>query len=120
MQFVCSRAWDLRVQDILKAIAAIQRHTANISLEEFIDNEVLVQAVLYNYIIIGEATRNIPPEIQTLSPETPWRIMSDMRNVMAHEYFRVNLEIVWDGIQTDLPLLVPQLQELLNRATQAE
>jgi len=64
MQSVCSRAWQLRVQDILIAIAAIQRHTANITLEEFIANKVLVQAVLYNYIIIGEATRNIPPEVR--------------------------------------------------------
>lgn len=117
---MCSRAWHLRVQDILIAIAAIQRHTANITFGKFIANEVLVQAVLYNYIIIGEATRNIPREIQTFAPEIPWRVMGDMRNVMAHEYFRVNLEIVWDGIQTDLPPLVPQLQELLNRATQSE
>lgn len=117
---MCSRAWDLRVQDILVAITTIQRHIANIAFEEFTANEVLVQAVLYNYIIIGEAARNIPPEIQALTPEIPWRIMSDMRNVMAHEYFRVNLEIVWDGIQTDLPPLVPQLQELLNHATQNE
>lgn len=114
---MCFREWDLRVQDILAAIATIQRHTANIAFEEFTTDGVLVQAVLYNYIIIGEAARNIPPEIQALAPEIPWRTMSDMRNVMAHEYFRVNLTIVWDGIQTDLPPLVPQLQELLNRPT---
>lgn len=99
----------MRVQNILIAIATIQRHTANFTFEEFAANEDLVQAVLYNYIIIGEATRNIPPEVQILAPEIPWRVMGDMRNVMAHEYFRVNLEIVWDGIQTDLPPLIPQL-----------
>ncbi|GAB4382723.1 MAG: hypothetical protein Kow00121_43400 [Elainellaceae cyanobacterium] len=80
-----SRAWHLRVQDILLAVAAIQRHTANLTFEEFVANEALVQAVLYNYIVIGEATRNIPPEIRTLAPEIPWRIMGDIRNVIVHE-----------------------------------
>ena len=64
-----SRAWHLRVHDILDAIASIQRLTAGMTFDEFAADEAISKAVLYSY------------------PEIPWRLMSDMRNVMAHEYF---------------------------------
>jgi uncharacterized protein with HEPN domain len=117
---VSSRDWNLRVQDILVAIHAIQRYTAGKTFVDFREDEVVIQAVLYNFVIIGEATRNIPSSIQLLAPNIPWRFMSNMRNVVAHEYFQVDLQRVWKTIQTDLPPLVPQLQELLNRPTQNE
>lgn len=115
-----SRDWKLRVQDILSAIAGVQRRTANITFAEFQQNETVVKAVLYDFLIIGEATRNIPTEIQTGYDDIPWRFMHGMRNVVAHEYFQIGLEVIWKTLQEDLPLLVPQLQELLERETQGE
>jgi uncharacterized protein with HEPN domain len=53
-----------------------------------------------------------PVETQILAPDIPWRLMSDMRNIMAHEYFRVNLRLTWATIQSNLPPLVEPLQEL--------
>ena len=73
------------------------------------------QAVFYNYIILGEASRSIPPEIQALAPEIPWRIIGNLRNVMAHEYFQVNLEIVWQTTPENLPPLKQALQQLLAK-----
>ncbi len=109
-----SRSWQLRVQDILNAIFIIQQRTDGLTFEEFRANEMLVESVLYKYIVIGEAAANIPAEIQSRNPEVPWRLMSDMRNIMAHEYFRVNLNIVWGTIQNNLPLLVEPLRNLLT------
>jgi len=90
---VSSRTVKDRIQDILNAISSIQKETKNIDFLEFSHNEMLVKAVLYDLIIIGEAAINIPTEIQLLAPELPWRLMSDMRNIIAHEYFQVNLRI---------------------------
>lgn len=113
MWFVSSRRWQLRVEDILQAISAIQQRTNGLTFAAFQNNDMLVESVLYKFIVIGEASANIPEEIQSHHPEVPWRLMSDMRNIMAHEYFRVNLTIVWGTIQNNLPLLVEPLQRLL-------
>ncbi|MCP2728578.1 DUF86 domain-containing protein [Symplocastrum sp. BBK-W-15] len=88
--------------------------------EEFAKNQTTVKAVLYDFIIIGEATRNVPKEIQSRYPLIPWRLMGGMRNVATHEYFQVNLIRIWATIQEDLPSLVPRLQEVLERETEEE
>ena len=107
-----SRSAEARIQDILNAIGSIQRRTADISFEQFSQDETIAKAVLYDLIIIGEAAINIPADVQALAPELPWRLMSDMRNIMAHEYFQVNLRITWSTIQHNLPLLVEPLRKL--------
>ncbi|WP_414623386.1 DUF86 domain-containing protein [Calothrix sp. CCY 0018] len=56
----------------------------------------------------------MPPEIQLRYPNIPWRIVADMRNVMAHEYFQVNQRIVWNTIENNLPELMMQLEELME------
>lgn len=108
-----SREWRLRIQDILQAAQDIEQFTKGITFEEFQNNKMLVQSVLYNFVIIGEASANIPNEIRELDPSIPWRIMSDMRNVMAHEYFQVNLSVVWQTIHRSLPPVLAKLQKLI-------
>ncbi|MBD2778896.1 HepT-like ribonuclease domain-containing protein [Iningainema tapete] len=110
-----SREWPLRIQDILKSATVIIERTASMTFEDFQDNETIAKAVLYDFVIIGEATRNIPVEIRSRYPEIPWRLMGNMRNVMTHEYFQVDLEIIWNAIQNSLPLLIPQIQDLMER-----
>jgi uncharacterized protein with HEPN domain len=111
---VSSRNVQTRIQDILSAIDSIRQRTAGMDFEPFSENETIVKAVLYDLIIIGEVAINIPVETQTLAPDIPWRLMSDMRNIMAHEYFRVNRRLTWATIQNNLPPLVARLQALQN------
>lgn len=115
-----SRDWRLRIQDILSAVAGIQRRTAGMTFEELQANETVAKAVFYDFGIIGEAASHIPPEIQSRYPQIPWRLMTDMRNVMIHEYFQVNLTIVWNAIHNNLTSLVPQLRDLLERESAEE
>jgi uncharacterized protein with HEPN domain len=107
-----SRPWQNRIQDILGAINSIQQRTQSLSFEEFSNSETIVKAVLYDLIIIGEAATNVPKNIQESSPDIPWRLMSNMRNIMAHEYFQVNLRITWSTINQNLPPLIAPLQSL--------
>lgn len=109
-----SRGWQLRVQDILNAIDLIQQRLDSLDFETFSINTVLAESIVYQFIVIGEASANIPDNIKTLAPELPWRQMTDMRNMMAHEYFRVNLTIVWETAQNNLPALVEPLKKLLT------
>ncbi|ELS03031.1 hypothetical protein Xen7305DRAFT_00027490 [Xenococcus sp. PCC 7305] len=90
------------------------------TFEEFLAEETIVKAVLYDFIVIGEAARNIPTQVQARSPQIAWLPMRDMRNVMTHEYFQVDLEIVWDSIHSDLSLLASQLQNLLESKSNQE
>jgi uncharacterized protein with HEPN domain len=90
------------------------------SFEKFQGDETVTKAVLYDFVIIGEATRNIPVNIQSRYPQIPWRLMAGMRNVVVHEYFRTNLVRIWETINNELPPLVPQLQDLLEREAAGE
>lgn len=83
-----SRSAKERVQDILNAIDSIQSRTAGMSFDQFSQDETIIKAVLYDLIVIGEAAINVPADIQALAPELPWRLMSDMRNIMAHKFFK--------------------------------
>jgi len=112
---VPSREWSRRIQDILEAIARIQKTTDGMIFSDFErTEEIILQGILYNFIIIGESAVNIPSTIQSQYSQIPWRAMADMRNVMAHEYFQVNQRLVWNTIQNHFPPLVLLLEELLE------
>lgn len=110
-----SRERWLRVQDILVAIDNIQRYTNSMSFDAFEADETIAQAVSYNFIVIGEAANNIPVDLQSRYPNIDWRNVCGMRNVIAHKYFQIELETLWDALQNDLPILKRQLEELLQR-----
>ena len=108
------RGWKLRISDILEAMTAIQDYTAWMDLNNFAEDLKTVDAVVRNFTIIGEATNRIPEQVINENQEIPWREMSDMRNIVVHEYFGVSDKILWETIQSDLPPLVPLLQKLLE------
>jgi uncharacterized protein with HEPN domain len=108
------RDWKIRISDILQAIEEILELTRGLSEAQFARDTRTVKAVLYNFAVIGEAARHVPPEVQEEWPQLPWREMSDMRNVVIHEYFGVDLDILWETIHQELPPLVPLLREILN------
>jgi uncharacterized protein with HEPN domain len=112
---VPSRDWQLRIQDIMTSTTTIIKPTAGMTFEDFQMNQTIIKAVLYDFVIIGEATRNVPVTIVSRYPEIPWRLMGNMRNVMTHEYFQVDLEIIWNTIKSSLPSLIPQIQDLIER-----
>lgn len=75
---------------------------------------MLVDAVVRNFEIIGEATRNIPDEIINKYPEIPWKKMYGLRNLISHEYFGIDYEMIWKIIGDDLPQNLKDLQRILK------
>lgn len=111
----------LRVPDylghILKAIERIDRYTADMDEVAFLNSELVQDAVIRNIEIIGEASNNIQcvdPEFAAQHDDIPWLVMYTMRNRVSHGYDKVDLEIVWKTIQSDLPSLYAQIQNLQN------
>ncbi|MGB7413513.1 MAG: DUF86 domain-containing protein [Thermosynechococcaceae cyanobacterium] len=109
-----SRDWQNRIRDVIDAIAEIRAFTNEITFDVFQDDPKTIKAVLYNLAIIGEAVGRIPSEIETAHPEIPWLDMRGMRNIVIHEYFQVNLAIIWQTIQEDLVPLEVSLRKLVD------
>jgi len=103
-----------RLQDILEAIAAIERHRVE-TKGELERNELLQAWVLRHLQIIGEAARNLPETVRNLAPEIPWTKMIGMRNVLVHGYFEIDTEVVWSTVRQDMPVLKSQIENLLRK-----
>ena len=94
------------LEHIIQAIERIKRYTDDMSEVAFLENELVQDAVIRNIEIIGEAARNIERNDSIFAAqhaEIPWEVIYAMRNRVAHGYFKVDLEIVWNTIHHDLP-----------------
>ena len=110
------RSWRVRIEDILDAIDNIEHYVAGLDFDVFDADRKTVDAVERNLEIIGEATANLPDEVLARWPEVPWRYMKGVRNLLAHEYFGVDVGIIWQTIQEDLPAITPLLHKVLASA----
>jgi len=110
------RSWRVRIEDILDAIDNIEHYVAGLDFDAFEADRKTVDAVERNLEIIGEATANLPDEVLARWPEVPWRYMKGVRNLLAHEYFGVDVGILWQTIQEDLPAITPLLHMVLASA----
>ncbi len=99
---------------ILEAIEKIEKYTRNISFPKFLKDSEKQDAVVRNLEIIGEAASKIPYKLRSQYPNIEWRDVIDMRNRLIHEYFGVDLEIVWDVIKRELPFLKRKLKKILE------
>ncbi|MCL2299944.1 MAG: DUF86 domain-containing protein [Firmicutes bacterium] len=106
---------------LVKALNNMLRYTRkiigfceNASYEQFQGDEMLIDACVMNFCNLGEQARRLPDEFKAMHQEIPWSAMYFMRNRLAHDYEGLNLEIVWQAIQTDLPRICEQLDNLLQ------
>ncbi len=106
----------LFLADILHSIDKVKRYTANMSFVEFAYDDMMVDAVVRNLEIIGEAARQLSPELREQYPAIDWVAVVGFRNIVIHEYFDVDLEIVW----TIATQRLPQLQVTVQRMIEAE
>jgi uncharacterized protein with HEPN domain len=100
------------VLDIIEAVKKILAYTAGVTLTEFQANDEKQDAVLRRILVIGEATKRLSPEFRQLYPDIPWRDIAGIRDIIVHDYNRVDVERVWDVVQNDLPDLLTFLTSL--------
>ncbi len=108
------RTHEAYLNDILEAIRKIDKYTENMSYEDFLKDELRQDSVARNLEIIGEAAKKIPDEIKNRKPEVEWKKIAGLRDILTHEYFRINLEIVWDVTKNKLPDLKKNTLVLLS------
>lgn len=105
---------DAYLLDIFNALQRIQAFAAGLTKEAFQQNNEKQSAILYQIIVIGEATKRLSPEIRQANSHIPWKDIAGMRDILAHQYDRINLKTLWDVVQRDVPELKQLLSPLLS------
>ena len=106
------RNWQERIDDILDAVDEVERFIDGMSFEQFAQDTKTIYAVSFAIATIGEAAGDIGPDIKLRHPDVPWGQMQAMRNVVIHQYFRIELTILWDTATANLPTLIEPLRRL--------
>jgi uncharacterized protein with HEPN domain len=102
----------LYLDHIVQAISKIERYTKDVTLEDFRTNELIQDAVVRELEIVGEAVRYVSDATRRRHVDVPWSQISGMRNKLIHEYFGVDVDVVWKTITEDLPPLRKQLEKI--------
>ena len=108
------RNWIIRVRHILEAIGRIRQYTDGMMEETFRADQRTVDAVIRNFLVIGEAAGQVSQEVRLRYPEVPWALMQGMRHVLVHDYHMVRLDVVWRTVQQNLPPLIAPLEQILK------
>ncbi len=102
------------LRHILDAISDIEKFMQGVPEEEFFENKEKQYAVLRALEIIGEATKNLSDELKTKGSNVDWKHIAGMRDKLIHAYFGVNLPLVWETVNKDLPQLKKQTRKILE------
>ena len=107
------RSWKIRLEDIRDSLDLIAVYVQGLDYEAWKKDQKTIDAVIRNMEIIGEAASHVPENIQERYSDVPWHQMKGMRNILAHEYFGVDLDVLWRTVQEDLPSLKIKIQKVL-------
>jgi uncharacterized protein with HEPN domain len=109
-----NRLYEFYLEDILLSMLRITEYIGVQGFLEFKQNRMVVDAVVRNFEIIGEASKNIPDEIQKKNPDIPWKKMVGLRNLISHEYFGIDYEMIWQIATVDLPKNISDLKKIIE------
>jgi len=108
------REYKAYLRDILEAIRKIEKYTENISLDDFVKDELLQDGVVRNLEIIGEAVKNIPQDIKIRKSQVEWKKIAGLRDILIHGYFGIDVDIVWDIVKNKIPELKQKILDILS------
>jgi uncharacterized protein with HEPN domain len=100
------------VEDVLDAIRKAQAFCAGMTFETFAADDKTVWATIRAIEVVGEAAKNVPPRVRTKHPDIPWPDVIGMRSKLIHDYFGIDLHVVWATVQEDFPRLLPGFERL--------
>jgi uncharacterized protein with HEPN domain len=103
------------IDHIFESIIKIERYVDGLTVHDFVDNDLVKDAVVRNFEIIGEATKHLSPEFRNKYSEIPWKKIGGMRDILIHDYLGIDIYAVWDTIASDLPDLKHKLLVILQK-----
>ena len=108
------RHFSLFFEDTLEAMNRIENYIKDLDFDSFAQNNMVIDAVIRNLEIIGEAIKNIPDNIINKYPDIPWKRMIGLRNIVIHTYFGIDLENIWKIITENIPEVKPKFVTILD------
>jgi uncharacterized protein with HEPN domain len=106
------RSFDLLIEDLWEAVEKVERYTSGFDHDRFIGDEKTIDSVVRNLEIIGEAVGKLPVEIRERHPEIPWKKIIGLRHRIVHDYFDIDVEIIWQILERDIPAFKKDLMLL--------
>ena len=108
------RDYIIYLNDILSSINKIEKAIKNVKSFQELD-EIVIDGILRNLEIVGEAAKNLPEEFKNLHKDVPWKEIVALRNILVHEYFGIDYEIIWNILIKDLPNIKPKIERLIKK-----
>ncbi len=112
------REWRIRLGDMVQAAERALGYVEGLTYEQFAADRKTIDAVSYAIVVLGEAASALKDVGPTLAPEIPWADIRGMRNRVTHEYFGVDVKVLWETARADLPALLASLRAALARSSQ--
>ena len=106
------RGWRLYISDMVECGEVVLSYTAGMDQAAFVSDRRTYDATLHNLQLIGEAATHVPVAVRDAHSEIHWREIIGTRNRIVHAYLGIDNDVVWDIIQTDIPMLLAQLRNL--------
>lgn len=102
------------LRHVLDAVTDIMAY-AQAGEDAFLGDTMRQDAILRKLEVVGEAVKRLSPAVRDLRPDIPWKLVAGMRDQLIHHYFGVDLDLVWNAVRRDLPLLAEAVSDLLTR-----
>ena len=112
-----NRKASIYIRDIIQNMQDAEEFIQGISYEEFESDKKTFNAVVRALEVIGEAAKNVPDSLRSRYPAVPWKEMAGMRDKLVHDYFGVNLTLVWLAATGDLPELESHIRRILTKVS---
>ena len=104
------------LRDIEESCIRIVDYTAGLGRDEVYTDKMRFDGILHNFHIIGEAVKKLPDDLRQKHTDIPWSEIAGMRDFIAHAYFALDLDILWQGIREDVPFLLKRVQQMITSA----
>ena len=101
------------LNDIGDSCNRIVEYSQGLGRDEVFNDKMRFDGILHNFHVIGEAVKRLPDEFREAHPDIPWKDIAGMRDIIAHAYFALDLDILWVGITQDIPLLLERVGDLI-------
>ncbi|MGA2984593.1 MAG: DUF86 domain-containing protein [Terriglobia bacterium] len=106
------RDYKVYLEDILQAITKVREYTSGMSPAAFVGDAKTLDAVIRNLEVIGEASKAVPETVRLSHPEVDWRKIAGLRDILIHQYFGIDAELIWDIIKNKLTALENQIRAI--------
>lgn len=110
-----SRDIEVYLTDIFEAVEKLLRYSAGLDAPRLRSNEMAFDAIVRNLEVIGEAVKSIPEDFRAAHPEIDWRRIAGLRDILIHEYFGIDNEILWDILVSKVPALRSGIRRILDK-----